>query len=310
MHKQNIIKNISKMKKSKGLIIDDNKAWNHDNCADRINKYIEGDLHDFYDLIADEKLFEVINDKYDYIFIGEIMHVITLQSLIFNLENAGNSLNDDGVLYISIPENAEKHSDSSQQKIVTRLANFDLFTIKSQMNYCDENGEKWALVELQIKARTQITEDNYQISIAIGQEIAKLTNSSGSLKKIKKGVIKSKLSYSNEIFNNSFKSIEDNLRFYMVYAIDNLNPRLSSEFLLQLAEFVFNNRKAIKSLNQENIQLLTASSFNMAYENFKANTLNINNEYISKYSMIIKKIWDNCLKTKLSMQLITEIERL
>lgn len=310
MHKKNIIENISKMKNSKGLIIDDNKAWNHDKSLDRINKFIDGDLHEFYDIIADEQLFEVISDKYDYIFIGEIMHVITLQSLIFNLEKANNSLNEDGVLYISILENAEKHSDASQQKIITRLANFDLFTMKSQMNYYDENGEKWTLVELQIKARTEITEDNYQVSIAIGSEIATLANSSGNLKKIKKGVIKSKLSYSDEIFNNSFKSIEDNLRFYMIYEIDNLNPRLSSEFMNQLAEFVFNNRKAINSLSQENIQLLTASSFNMAYENFKANSLNINNEYISKYSMVIKKIWRTCLKTKLSKQLVEEIEGL
>lgn len=307
MTKQNILNNLLPNLGDKGLVIDDNKQWNIPNSFNRINQYINGDLHDFYDLIGDEDLFVKLNDSFDWIMIGEVFHVINLQTVVYNLEYSVHCLKDGGSIIIAINRNCEEKMEASYSKVINRLKLIDGFADYETYEYVDEDGEMWTLLCLQ-KQLEENSDFKYTDAVAIGHLICNLINQQKNPNKLKTGFLMSKSNLSNERFKTSFLSLNENASLYLQEQIKELKPCFKRQFFYDLCTFVKNNKQVLDYLNQD--QQFKAGAFNLALQTYQQTNLTHDDKCIAKSAELINFIWDNKMKSKEKVinDLIVEME--
>lgn len=308
MNRKYILRALNLNQFANGLIIDDNKVWEHDSKFTRINHYLKGDLHDFFDLVNDELLFKEIDQQYDLIFIGEIFHVINLQTLIYNLEAAHNCLTEDGVITICINEDSEQTSKAGYRKTITRLEGLDGYKLREKLVYVDEHAKEWTLLSLQKVASREITDSQVPDAIQIGSEIAVLVNGGKNINKLKAGFLQSKSAVSHDSFKAVFTSSDEMLGLYLQNAIIELKPVFNRQYAVILADFVFANRKALNSYS--GAANLEQGNFVIALEEYNKRAINSEQLLIASYASIFEKIWKRCLKQKITDQLKSEIDQL
>ncbi len=290
------------------LIIDDNKCWGHDLQFDRVSNYVDGDLHDFFDLVQDELLFQVISEKYDRIFIGEVFHVINLQTIIYNLEYASKILNENGLIQIAINENSLDTMKTDNRKVISRLEMLNEYQCINKSSYVDEDGECWTMLTLQVKSANKLNDECFETTLKIGEQICQFANTGKNISKIKAGQLKTACNLQTEQFKQAFTTIEDVLQIYLQSEILELEPRLTSEYLIALADFIFINRKALNGLSK--LDTLKQGSFNIAFEKYAKSSLSINQEQVAIYANLIETIWNRCLKQKLDSKHLEQINNL
>lgn len=289
---------------SSGLIIDDNQKWNHDKKYTRINQFVDGDLHDFFDLVADEQLFQQIDQQFEMIFIGEVFHVINLQTLIYNLEYAVQCLTAEGEILIAINDNSIETAKTEARKIIGRLQLLEPYTVIDSIPYHDEQ-VNWTLLRMKKKLITD--NSNIADSLEIGKQLAALANTGKSLKKIKSGLLMSKCDLSTTDFKASYTDNQQLLGLYFQNQIINLNPGFKSEYLLALSDLVYNNRKALSQI--EDIELLKSGSFVIAFENYKNTAVLQDQQYVAQLAELINQVW-NSMQTKPSKDLYQKIDNI
>lgn len=308
MTRLEVIQNTNQHQYSSGLIIDDNKLWNHDQRFTRINKYLSGDLHSFFDLVTDELLFTVIDEQFDYIFIGELFLVISLQSVLFNLETALSCLHDDGLLTMCISENCADTMLASYQKVVSRLEFVDGYQLDSKFEYVDEDDNDWTLINLRKSQQRQLGDDQLANGIKIGSEIAQYINKGKNISKLKAGFLQSNSQLDIAQFKAAYTTNDEMLGLYLQNEIMSLEPCFKQQYVYKLANFVFENRNSIKSYSgQLNLQ---QGNFVLAYDQYTKQSIVIDQQLIASYTSIFEAVWNCCIKQKLNNQLITEIEKL
>lgn len=308
MNRNYIIQALNHQKFDTGLIIDDNKVWNHDSRFTRVGEYIDGDLHDFFDKVNDEVLFKDINERFDLIFIGEVFHVINLQTIIYNLEYARDCLTEDGIVSIAINEDSQTTNMTTYRKMVTRLEQLEGYKTTEKLTYVDEHAKEWTLLNLQKVATKQVAPDQLEDAIVIGGEIAKLLNSGKSITKLKTGFLQSNSQLDSKQFKAVFTTTNEMLGLYLQNAITDLKPSFNQEYAYTLADFIFVNRKAISSYDL--IPNLQQGNFVLALEDYKACAVVQNPKFIASYAHVFELIWNRCLKQKINTQLKLEIDSL
>lgn len=308
MDRKTVIKTINQQQFESGLIIDDNQQWEHYAGFDRIKKYAYGDLHDFFDLINDEQLFDVINEQYDYIFIGELFHVINLQTIIYNLEKATSCLNNNGVISICINQEGLETDDVSYQKIIGRLEHLDGFKVKERLDYVDEEAKKWTMLNLQKLQSKQVQPDGIADAIIIGEEIATYLNQGKNLGKLKAGFLQSHSKLPIDAFKAVYTTSDEMLGLYLQNQIVELKPCFKKHYVYNLADFIFTNRKAISGY--ANIDNLQQGNFVIAYEEYNKCAIVKDQQFIASYAHVFEQVWNTCLKQKITEQLKLEIENL
>lgn len=308
MNRKYIIEALNHQKYQTGLIIDDNKAWKHNPEFTRINHYVEGDLHDFFDLVADEQLFKVIDQTYDFIFIGEIFHVINLQTIIYNLEAAHSCLNDNGIISICINQDSLQTNKTSYRKMITRLEQFEGYKLSEKLVYVGEHAKEWTLLNLQKVNTKQLTADQATDAIQIGREIAEFVNNGKNISKLKAGFLQSNSNLNRQQFKATYTSNDEMLGFYLQNAIIELDPSLNRQYIHKLAEFIFENRKAINCYSQ--ISSLQQGNFVLGLDAYNKKTVVPDQLLIAAYAELFEKIWKRCLNQKIDNQLLNEIDQL
>lgn len=308
MNRSYIIQNLNHQKFETGLIIDDNKAWNHDCRFSRINKYIQGDLHDFFDRVNDEVLFKTINDQFDLIFIGEIFHVINLQTIIYNLEYAHECLTENGIISICINEDSQNTSDTSYRKMVTRLEGLEGYKLLEKLTYVDEHAKEWTLLNLQKVAIKRVTDSQLDNAILIGSEIASYLNSGKNISKLKAGFLQSNSKLDPVAFKAAFTTNDEMLGLYLQNEITDLKPCFNKEYAYILSDFLFTNRKTITSYTM--VGNLQQGNFVLALEDYKKRAVIPDPKLIASYAYVFELIWSRCLKQKINTQLKFEIDNL
>lgn len=307
MNKQTLAITLNTKKYKHALIIDDNKSWNHNDQYSRVSNYIDGDLHDFFDLVNGEQLFPSIKDQFDLIFIGEIFHVINLQTLVYNLELAVNNLTTGGLIQISINQNSIDTAKTTQQKIISRLQFLKQYTVIEETDYIDEDNLEWTLLVLQKNGIKQVNDQTITDAIQIGSEICQLVNSGKNIKKLKVGFLQSNSKLDNEQFKTAFTTIDELMSIYLQNQLINLKPGFKHQFLLNLAGFVFENRKSLEICN---INLLQEGVFKLCLDNYKQSTIIFSDQFVASYADILNLIWNQCLKKKADNKLISQINEL
>lgn len=302
MKKHQILENIDNF--SHRLIIDNNSTWNHKLNYTLINNYIHGDLHDFFDCVQDERLFQVIDDQFDLIFIGEVFHVLDLQTIVYNLEYAVNCLNAGGLVMICINDNSFATNGTPNTKIIDRLEKLKEYQVKHKLTYTDEQGINWTLLGLQVKSDSQPQVINIDDALIIATELATMVKSGKNPEKIKKGYLQSKSSIDSRDFKAAYTSNIELLELYIQSQIIELKPNLNYEYIQELANLIFSNRKLIIFCNRN--QLLEGS-FNLALDMYLKTAIKPDNEMIANYASLIEKVWNHCTKQRLSDQLSLEI---
>lgn len=308
MTRNEVIKIINEQQYEKGLIIDDNQSWQHTPSFTRINKYLNGDLHSFFDLVADEELFETITDQFEYIFVGELFHVISLQSVIYNLEAALNCLLPGGVITICIQEDCEQTMLASHQKVVSRLELLDGYQPQAKVAYEDDEGQVWTLLNLSKRDVKALSDEHLANGIVIGGEIAKFVNQGKKLGKLKAGFLQSNSNLDQQAFKAAYTTSDEMLGLYLQNEIVSLNPCFKQQYVYKLADFVFANRNAIK--NYSGSHNLQQGNFVIAYERYQNQTIVIDQQLIASYVRIFELVWSTCINQKMSNQLSLEIEKL
>lgn len=289
-----------------GLIIDNNKVWEHPEQLTRVNKYVTGDLHDFFDLVNDEELFNVIPDSFDLIFIGEIFHVINIQTLVYNLEYAHARLNADGIISICINEDSLKTSKTEYRKTIDRLEKLPMYKVAEKIVYVDEHAKEWTLLNLKKVANKQVTDTTLSDAIKIGSEIAVFVNKGKNINKLKTGFLQSNSNVETNSFKAAFTTNEEMLGLYVQNQIVELKPQLNKQFCLDLSDFIFNNRKVLAVF--DNLTNLQEGCFVLALENYKKTALHLDQNLIAGYASTIELIWKQSMKQKTNSQLMTIIE--
>lgn len=308
MNRKYVIEALNQQKYQTGLIIDDNKQWQHEDKFTRINHYAKGDLHDFFDLVTDEQLFKIVNQTYDLIFIGEIFHVIELQTIIYNLEAAHNCLNDQGIVTICINQDSQQTNKTSYRKMVTRLEQLAGYKLAAKLVYVDEYAKEWTLLNLQKVNSKQLADNQTNDAIQIGAEIAALVNKGKNISKLKAGYLQSNSSLSQDAFKATYTSNDEMLGFYLQNAIIELKPCLNQEYALKLAAFVYENRKAINCYSQ--ISSLEQGNFVLGLEAYNKKSIVPDQKLIASYAEVFEKVWNRCLKQKINDQLLSDIDQL
>lgn len=308
MNRKYIIEALSQQKYPSGLIIDDNKAWQHDPRFTRINHYLSGDLHDFFDYVNDEQLFKIITERYDYIFVGEIFHVINLQTIVYNLEYAVDCLNDDGIITICINEDCLKTAKTSYRKMITRIEQIAGYKLYEKLVYVDEQAKEWTLISLQKQAIKQVADNQISDAIQIGHQIADYLNNGKNINKLKSGFLQSNSKLQTAAFKAAYTTNQEMLGFYLQNAIIELKPAFNRQYVLTLAEFIFANRKALNSFEQ--IGNLQQGNFVLGLEAYNNQTLVPDQTLIASYADLFEQVWNRCLKQKINDQLINEIDQL
>ncbi len=308
MNKQKYTNLTNIIKESSVLIIDDNKVWNHNLQFDRVNEYVNGDLHDFFDLVADEELFQIINKKFDVIFIGEVFHVINLQTIVYNLEHAINCLKPKGIIQIAINENSIDTAKTESSKIISRLEKLKNFKCIEKTSYSDENNLTWTMLSLQLEDQKQLSDDSFQTTLKIGKQLCMFANTGKSIAKIKAGLLKSACGLDTEEFKASFTTNEEVLSLYLQSEILDLNPNFNKKYLLDLSDYIFSNRNALKQL--KSLNLIKQGSFNIAFDQYTKSCINVNQEYVASYAETVELIWNRCIKQKLDSTSLEQINEL
>ncbi|WOO87445.1 hypothetical protein RZE82_00470 [Mollicutes bacterium LVI A0039] len=306
MNRQLIIQELAAC--SNQLIIDDNTLWQHHNQHDRIKSHIDGDLHDFFDLVMDNLLFKSITKQYDAIFIGEIFHVIQLHTLVDNLNAASSCLNPGGCIYIAINSNSIETAKSESSKIISRLEKLAQYTLTTSYQYQDDNTLAWTMLKLTKVETKSIDDINFENALIIGKQIAILINQGKNITKLKAGYLKSNSSLDQADFKCAYTSNQELLSIYLKSQVLELKPCFKREYLVNLAAFVFENRKALQVT--ADIELIKQGSFTLALEGYQRQSLKIDNQYIAGIANLIEQIWNCCLKSKLNNQLKTLIEQI
>lgn len=307
MNKQTLANTLNTKKYKHALIIDDNKSWNHNDQYSRVSNYVDGDLHDFFDLVNGEQLFPSIKDQFDLIFIGEIFHVINLQTLVYNLELAVINLTTGGLIQISINQNSIDTAKTTQQKIISRLQFLKQYTVIEEINYIDEDNLEWTLLTLQKNDIKQVNDQTITDAIQIGSEICQLVNSGKNLKKLKVGFLQSNSKLDNEQFKAAFTTIDELMSIYLQNQLINLKPCFKHQFLLKLADFIFENRKSLEVCD---INLLQEGIFKLCLDNYKQSTIIFSDQFVASYADVLNIIWNQCLKKKADNKLISQINEL
>lgn len=269
------------------LIIDDNQKWNHPQNYTRISQYLDGDLHDFFDLVNDELLFTQINDQFEMIFIGEIFHVINLQTLIYNLELAVNCLTTDGQILIAVNANSIETAKTEARKIIGRLQLLEQYTVTDQEMYVDE--VEWTMLTLQ--KRVDVINPEIEVQLQLGAGLADMANTGKSLSKIKSGLLKSKLAIDNQAFKASYTNNQQLLSLYFQNQIINLNPGFKREYYTNLADLIYSNRNSLQQL--EDIELLKNGSFTLGLEHYQRSSIVQDQLYIAENAQLVNLIWDS-----------------
>lgn len=307
MNKQTLANALNTKKYKHALIIDDNKSWNHNDQYSRVSNYVDGDLHDFFDLVNGEQLFPSIKDQFDLIFIGEIFHVINLQTLVYNLELAVINLTTGGLIQISINQNSIDTAKTTQQKIISRLQFLKQYTVIEEIDYIDEDNLEWTLLTLQKNDIKQVNDQTITDAIQIGSEICQLVNSGKNIKKLKVGFLQSNSILDNEQFKAAFTTIDELMSIYLQNQLINLKPCFKHQFLLKLADFIFENRKSLEVCD---INLLQEGIFKLCLDNYKQSTIIFSDQFVASYADVLNLIWNQCLKKKADNKLISQINEL
>lgn len=295
MNKQKIFNELINNLGDTGLVIDDNKDWKIPEKYSRINQFIDGDLHDFYDLIGDEELFAKLNDSFDWIMIGEIFHVINLQTVVYNLENSLNCLNESGAIIISINHNCDLKMEASYSKVINRLKLIDGFEEVESYQYSDQNEEEWTLLCLK-KQVVDETNFKYTDAVVIGHQISDLINKGKNPSKLKTGFLMSKSALSNEQFKASYLSFDENVSLYVQEQIKELKPCFKQQFFNDLHSFVKSNKQVLDYLKQDDG--FKAGCFNLALQSYQQTSLTQDDKCIAKNAELINFIWDNKIKSR------------
>lgn len=306
MNRREVVQKLNLNICSSGLILDNNKLWNHDQKFKLINQVIDGDLHDFFDLVTDEELFKSLDATFDFIFVGEIFHMINLQTIIYNLEYAYQSLNEQGFICISISENNFKTAGTDYHKAVNRLEILNGYNTIDKIVYTDEDSCEWTLLKLQRVANKQIDEDTFLDAIKIGKVIAQVLNKGKNINKLKAGFIKEKSDLDADRFNLVYTNNQELTNLYFQNEIFDLNPQFTKEYLINLANLVFENKNALSQL--DNIDTLIQGSFNIAFENYKKTAIINDQGYIALFAKAVEEVWKHSLKQKLNQKLISKFE--
>ncbi|WOO89203.1 hypothetical protein R2F61_00445 [Mollicutes bacterium LVI A0078] len=307
MNKQTLANTLNTKKYKHALIIDDNKSWNHNDQYSRVSNYIDGDLHDFFDLVNGEQLFPSIKDQFDLIFIGEIFHVINLQTLVYNLELAVINLTTGGLIQISINQNSIDTAKTTQQKIISRLQFLKQYTVIEEIDYIDEDNLEWTLLTLQKNDIKQVNDQTITDAIQIGSEICQLVNSGKNIKKLKVGFLQSNSKLDNEQFKAAFTTIDELMSIYLQNQLITLKPCFKHQFLLNLSDFIFENRKSLEVCD---INLLQEGIFKLCLDNYKQSTIIFSDQFVASYADVLNLIWNQCLKKKADNKLISQINQL
>lgn len=284
-----------------GLIIDNNKEWEHPEKFTHISKYVTGDLHHFFDLVNDEKLFKIIPDSFDLIFIGEIFHVINLQTLVYNLEYAHALLNMDGIVSICINEDSLNTSKTEYKKIIDRLKKLTMYKLAEKIVYVDEHAKEWTLLNLKKITSKQVTDTTLDDAIIIGSEIAAFVNKGKNINKLKTGFLQSNSNVDVNSFKAAFTSNKEMLGLYVQNQIFELKPQLNKQFCVKLSDFVFSNRKVLAVF--DNLTNLQEGCFILALENYKKTALRLDQDLIAGYASTFEFIWKQSMKQKNNAQL-------
>lgn len=300
MNRKQIFEIIQSHNYSSGLIIDDNREWKHQRKFERINKYITGDLHDFFDLAQDQALFNNMNHEYAMIFIGEIFHVLTISTVVNNIVAASSHLTDGGEVYIALNQ-----EDVNFKKNLHRLGLIDGYAITQNLEYRDEDNKLWTMLVITKEQQKQITD--LEVAISIGAEIVNYLNQGKKLNKLKKGYLMSHGKVASNLFKQVFTTSEEMVYLYFQSQIYQLNPKLDTIYLNNLADFVFAHKKALGQLSELN--LLKQGSFTLALNNYQAKAIVPDQVYVAKCAEVIDRIWLECLKCKTAslMQAIKEL---
>lgn len=305
MNRKHIINSINLNQYQNCLIIDDNKGWEHDPKFTRIKQFVTGDLHDFFDLVTGEELFKSIDEQFDLIFIGEIFHVIELQTLVYNLEYATECLNRDGKLIICINQDSLKTSRTEYRKIIGRLELLPMYNLTSKQVYVDEHAKEWTMLTLQVKAEKTLEDADIANALVIGREITNYLNQGKNLNKLKTGYLISNSSLDNQAFKQAYTNNQELIGLYFQNQIVNLEPSFKRNFLLDLADFIFTNRKALNQL--DNLSYLQQGTFAIAIDDYTKTTMIQDKQYVGAVALLIEQIWNRCLKQKINDQLLQAI---
>lgn len=289
-----------------GLIIDNNKSWQHPSKFTTINNYIDGDLHHFFDLVADEQLFKIIPERFDLIFIGEIFHVINLQTLIYNLEEAHHCLNKEGIISIAINQDSIKTAKTEYHKIIDRLEKLSIYKLAEKIVYVDESAKEWTMLNLRKVSQKEVSHDAVSDAIEIGHEIAELINRGKNIKKLKSGFLQSNSKLEINAFKAAYTNNLEMLDLYLQNQLISLKPRLKQQFAIDLANFIFDNRKSLLAF--EDLSQLQEGCFVLAVDDYKQRTLSLEQAHIANYAELFNIIWNQSLKQKPNLQLHQAIE--
>lgn len=306
MNRREVVQNLNLNICRSGLILDNNKLWNHDQKFKLINQLIDGDLHDFFDLVTDEELFKCLNHTFDFIFIGEIFHMINLQTIIYNLEYAHQTLNEQGFICISVSENNFKTAGTDYHKTINRLDILEGYKTIDKIVYTNEDNCEWTLLKLQKIENKKIDESTFLDAIKIGKVIAQTLNTGKNINKLKAGFIKEKSDLEPDRFNLVYTNNQDLTNLYFQNEVFDLNPQFTKGYLIDLANLVFENKNALLQL--DNIDSLIQGSFNIAFENYKKTAIVNDQDYIAQFAKLIEEVWKHSLKQKLNRKLISKFE--
>lgn len=286
------------------LIIDDNKKWNHSQVHERVNGIVNGDLHDFFDLAVDNTLFQQLKTKYDCIFIGEIFHVLEYQTIVNNLISAGQALNNNGKIIISLTEEIKEHV-VNVSKLISRIKLLENYQVDESFRYCDEDEINWTLIVVSVYTSEDFS---YQDQIKIGEKITSLVNNGKNLGKIKKGYLLSICDLQQEPFKAAYTSNQELMSIYLQNLIIELKPSLNCEFLIKLSELVYINRKAILSLTKFNN--LIEGTFTLALDDYTNQTIIQDKQYVAQFAALYQTVFNKSLKSKLSTETLEKINKL
>ncbi len=284
MNKHQIQQKLAKRSQQNCVIIDDNKKWQHNSNIKRISEFFTGDLHDFFDLVNDEQLFSIIPSKCQFLFIGEVFHTLDLQTIVYNFENLHAKLSDNGEVAICISSSSELKSDASQTKIVGRLKSLNGFYINEQIQYIDEEGQEWLMLFIKKQAAKDTSNVDFEQFMKIGAYICTAVNNGKNINKLKRGMIKSNVDVNQ--FDQIYTSNQEMINYYLLQLVLDLKPAMTSDFLLQLSDFVFTNRKALKV---SNISVIESNCFEQAIKHKRLNNPIQTTSFASLHSLVWKQ---------------------
>ncbi len=276
------------------LVFDNNKKWEHGNHQ-LISDYVQTDIHELFDLILDEKIFDLINEQFDQVFIGELFHVLEYQTLIYNIEKIHQIVNDNGQIFLSLPQNCETKTKESLSKVVSRINRIPALEITKQNEYLSED-IKWVLLTIEYKDTNRTNNDaNYDLILNVGHLILQDFKKGKKPAKIKLNKIASQLDVSLSNLVNQVPNLEFAIKHKVLYDILNIEYIDESLYIKAMADYIFINRNAIKHLDANTRMQIQSSVFE-----FMCSKQLIKDEaQFANQATKIEYIWNNGTNKKL-----------